>query len=561
MVGRGLALHTYYPPSTFETFEVGIEHSPSKRANPDIEESAITFLQSHLGIQSDTISFKSGYFGETAKHVYVKQIHNGIPIANAAANVAFNQDNKVVAFGSSFVKPKNTAPATPSISLENAISIAEVTLDGIYNGQPASIQYIAKEDGSMVLSHSMQIRNEAKGTWYDAFVDAHSGELVHVTDFVAKASYLVLPIQKQVLTQGFETLKDPFDSFSSPLGWHSDGKSNYTTTTGNNVIAFKDVTETALTRASSPDLNFIYKQDPTVQPTVQVNIDAARTNTFYIANSVHDIMYRYGFTEASFNFQTNNFGKGGKGNDPVQVSVQTSADLDKADFATPPDGQMPLMRMYLWDYIQPMRDGALENDIVVHENTHGMTNRMTGGGTADCLQTVEAAGLGEGWSDAVAEWTEHNSSSVPDYVMGQYVINWAPGVRSRPYSTSKIVNPLTYSSLRDRTEPHVVGEIWANTLHNVYASLVSKYGWSETARTDPTGSEGNVVFLHLLIDALALQPCNPTFLNARAAWIQADANRYKSANKCLLWNVFASRGMGVNATSDYVDSFTIPSDC
>ena len=122
----------------------------------------------------------------------------------------------------------------------------------------------------------------------------------------------------------------------------------------------------------------------------------------------------------------------------------------------------------------------------------------------------------------------------------------------------------------------VVGEIWANTLHNVYASLVSKYGWSETARTDPTGSEGNVVFLHLLIDALALQPCNPTcmclnlsrfvfwslaVLNARAAWIQADANRYKSANKCLLWNVFASRGMGVNATSDYVDSFTIPSDC
>lgn len=69
-----------------------------------------------------------------------------------------------------------------------------------------------------------------------------------------------------------------------------------------------------------------------------------------------------------------------------------------------------------------MRDGALENDIVVHENTHGMTNRMTGGGTADCLQTVEAAGLGEGmgylflctwalivpigWSDAVAEYVQ-----------------------------------------------------------------------------------------------------------------------------------------------------------
>jgi len=61
-------------------------------------------------------------------------------------------------------------------------------LDGTYNGQPTSIQYIVKEDRSLVLTHSMQIRNETQGTWYDAFVDAHSGELVHVTDFVAKAS-------------------------------------------------------------------------------------------------------------------------------------------------------------------------------------------------------------------------------------------------------------------------------------------------------------------------------------------------------------------------------------
>jgi len=61
---------------------------------------------------------------------------------------------------------------------------------------------------------------------------------------------------------------------------------------GNNAIAFKDETEAALTTASSPDLNFIFKQDPTLQPTVQVNLDAARTNAFYIVNSVHDIMYR-----------------------------------------------------------------------------------------------------------------------------------------------------------------------------------------------------------------------------------------------------------------------------
>jgi Zn-dependent metalloprotease len=45
----------------------------------------------------------------------------------------------------------------------------------------------------------------------------------------------------------------------------------------------------------------------------------------------------------------------------------------------------------------------MANDILVHELTHGITGRLTGGGTAACLQTLEARGLGEGWSDAMAE--------------------------------------------------------------------------------------------------------------------------------------------------------------
>lgn len=39
--------------------------------------------------------------------------------------------------------------------------------------------------------------------------------------------------------------------------------------------------------------------------------------------------------EAAFSFQTNNFGKGGKGADRVTVSVQDSAGTDNADFSTP----------------------------------------------------------------------------------------------------------------------------------------------------------------------------------------------------------------------------------
>ena len=152
-------------------------------------------------------------------------------------------------------------------------------------------------------------------------------------------------------------------------------------------------------------------------------------------------------------------------------------------------------------------------------------------------------------AELLDKWTEHKDATVPDYVLGQYVTNNPAGIRSHPYSTSATTNPLRYSSLQVLLEVHDIGVVWANMLHNVYA-----------ARTDPSGSEGNVVFMHLFIDQLALQPCNPTFLQARDAWIQADANRYGGANKCLLWKAFASRGLGTDA-ANHRDGTAVPADC
>ena len=50
---------------------------------------------------------------------------------------------------------------------------------------------------------------------------------------------------------------------------------------------------------------------------------------------------------------------------------------------------------------------------------------------------------------------------------------------------------------------------------------------------------------------------------ARDAWIQADKNRYNGANACLLWKVFASRGLGINAktTALFADGFGVPEGC
>lgn len=101
-------------------------------------------------------------------------------------------------------------------------------------------------------------------------------------------------------------------------------------------VAYKS-SRNATTSQSSAGLNFNYSYNTTQAPTVQVNVDAARVNAFYTINTVHDFAYRYGFTEKAFNFQSDNFGKGGEENDRVLMSVQDTSGTDNANFATPPE--------------------------------------------------------------------------------------------------------------------------------------------------------------------------------------------------------------------------------
>ncbi|OJT07219.1 Extracellular metalloproteinase 5, partial [Trametes pubescens] len=325
---RDLVVESFHPESSFETFGVeGIAHPLSARDEFDVKEATVSFIQSRLNVHPDTVSFRTSFENDVAHHAFVEQQVNGVPIANAVANVAFNKANQVVSFGSSFVNTTSVPSTTPSISLEDAISTAESQLSGKFNEHPATLKFVAKKDGSLALTHVVQIQNDETGAWFEAFVDAHSGELVQLTDFVAEASYLVLPITKETPTEGFEVLTNPQNIAASPAGWHSDGTTTTTVTAGNNVITFKGA-QTNTTTESSPVLNFIYRQDPTQDPIVPVNVDAARTNAFYIVNTVHDISYIYGFTEAGFNFQNNNFGKGGAGNDRVTVSVQDAAGIN-----------------------------------------------------------------------------------------------------------------------------------------------------------------------------------------------------------------------------------------
>ena len=227
---------------------------------------------------------------------------------------------------------------TPSTSLTSIISNILGQVGGNQNTDvEPSLAIHINPSGSPSLVHVVQIQNDDAFTWYEAYVDAHAGSLLSVSDFVSDLSYKVVPIQKAAPPDGLETLVNPENFRSSPGGWVS-----LYSTAGNNVVSYKSNT---LGTTFGP---FDDTYDDSKAPPDGENVDASRVNAFYLINSLHDIWYQYGFTEKSFNFQNFNYFKGGYGNDRVRISVQDASGTNNANFATPPEYVFLLSRLVLF---------------------------------------------------------------------------------------------------------------------------------------------------------------------------------------------------------------------
>jgi hypothetical protein len=183
------------------------------------------------------------------------------------------------------------------------------------------------------------------------------------TTALAGASYLVIPYpaESPIHPGGTAALRtNPWTAAvgnASTLGWHSDGVTDYTITRGNNAWATEDRAATDFnlglpaTSTTSPNpLTFNFPPNYSINPTNATGFQQfAITNLFYWNNILHDISYQYGFTEPAGNFQKNNLGRGGSGDDDVIALAQSGTGTNNANFSTPVDGGRPRMRMYLFD--------------------------------------------------------------------------------------------------------------------------------------------------------------------------------------------------------------------
>ena len=221
-------------------------------------------------------------------------------------------------------------------------------------------------------------------------------------------------------------------------------------------------------------------------------------------------------------------------------------------------------------------DGDFDNGIIAHEYGHGISTRLAGGrNNSSCLNNKDQ--MGEGWSDWFALMMQLKPGDVGTSKrgIGTFVSSQATdgiGIRTFVYSTDRTLNPMTYNftnnfttfdaSNVESTSVHGVGAVWATMLWDLTWAYIGKYGYDDNKYT---GKGGNNKVMQLVIDGIKLMPCSPTFVTARDAIIAADQATTGGKDYCMIWNVFASRGLGVKASAgdgnignDQVEDYTTP---
>ncbi len=655
-------------------------------------------------------------------HVYLRQRIAGREVFRADLAATVLSDGRLVVIGDGFVRglARRARAERVALSAAQAEARAEAAfgepLDPLDASLPPELVWFPSASGTLRAGWSLALRTRDDRHWWSVVVDAEDGTLLFQNDWVASDSYRVLVPPLVSPDEGGRTLAaDPADPLVSPLGWHdSNGVpgADFGDTRGNNVLAQEDSDGNnfgGARPAGGPTLTFDFPGDLSKAPeTYQA---ASIANLFYLNSRLHDVFARYGFDEASGNFQNVNYAAGPGAGDPVLADTHDGFDVNNATFATPPDGLPPRMDMYLWidarlvvtappaisgtypaaramfgaaltpsglgaevvraldpangagpattDACSPLsnaaavsgrialidrgtcffteklanaqaagaigvviannvatppelvtmsgiapgvsipalfvtqatgtqiaaalasgvtatlagraRDGSFDVGVVVHEYAHGVTNRLTGGpSNVNCLDSTQSRGMGEGWSDffALAFTAKPGDARALPRPIAAYLLGHppsGPGLRTFPYSPDPSVNPRSYADIALSAQVHFVGESWASALWDLWWNLVEPYGFDPNLSA---GAGGSGAALALVIDALKLQPCDPTFLDARDAILAADLAGNQSRNRCRIWTAFAKRGMGVaaddggSAASQAVtEAFDVPPEC
>jgi extracellular elastinolytic metalloproteinase len=556
------------------------------------------------------------FFAQTAPDG-VPVFANGIR-ANVASNgqlINFT-GSPVASLGGAAGKPDITATAA-LMAAKQAVAQAIIPWRTIPGGDPttrattnaggdsASLVYFQGVDGTRLAWKTETYGTDASA--YQTVVDASTGKILYRHSLVNYGNGLAWDNYPGAPVGGTQRSV-------SLTGWLTPGA---TTLTGPNAHVYSDINDNNADDAATEDIpstdaagNFNYTFQPFGTPPFGNTINSPCTalfpcswdssfpsgaaafpgqaplrgswrvnrrqngvQVFFFVNTFHDHLAAapIGFNEAAGNFQ---------GDDALQAEPDDGAGTisnifpdpnhtDNANMSTPPDGTSPRMQMFLFNdpvASDPLFGGAAGNDpfiqsnggdeadVVYHEYTHGLSNRLVIDATGNStLGGGQAGSMGEAWSDwyamdfLVGQGQFVDTPTDGELRVGQYVGAGEDLIRTQPMdcsvgSTSPSCHGTPgagpggytygdFGKIIGQAEVHADGEIWGETL------------WDLRNALGQTTTEG------LVTRAMELSPSNPSYLDMRNSILQADVVDNGGRNHDAIWAVFAHRGMGFFAAA------------
>jgi extracellular elastinolytic metalloproteinase len=555
-----------------------------------------------------------------AQIVHFQQFYRGVPLFRTAHTVRFAPEGQAADVLGDDVVLSTEVDTAPTLVAEQAVAIAAkhlasvgqrtvkdefgqeatqepVKLDGFepkviagfptLPSQPTVVEWVATSathaEGSQSpfskpVSTHLVIFDQPAGPrlgWYGVFTreaefeqyavivsaDQTPGQVLYVRDMMhmAQARGNVFEFSPGIAERRMTNFPRPIADFpimpgvplaGFPADWVELDKS-----AGNATVATLNFTVTSLTGV--PDGGVVE-----FNPADRFGDDQKLLNIFYFCNYMHDFLFIVGFDEGAGNFQRVNFTHAGAANDPVRARAHSGPVRGTANMSTAADGTPPVMNMGLVQ--RSNRHTAFDSDVVFHEFTHGLTNRLVGGTRqGHTLDTPQSQGMGEGWSDffalTIQNFFRAQNGQDERIIVGDWVVNNQTGIRSNPYDDNY---PFTYGNVSTfpRVDPngnpdpnglpdeHQTGEIWCAALMMMVRRIRAAVG-------DVAGYR---LGWQMVVDGLKLTPANPSFLDARDAILLAldhmlNQRRIQqavhSAARQAALAAFGRFGMGPNASS------------
>jgi extracellular elastinolytic metalloproteinase len=526
------------------------------------------------------------------RHLSFQQLRAGVPVFGSGLRINVAKNGRIINVLGPPVASVAGAAAAPHISATAARSFAirnvKAPVTAAKASAPSGAARVTKFRGgdraglvwfptANGLKLGWQTVVSARGNeMFSSVVDAGSGSILYRRSLTNSASGTVWENYPGAAAGGKQKTVD----FTGP-GWLA---KKATTLSGPNAHVYTDINDNNRPDAGEdvapnkgqnftyPFTSFPSQSTPCTKPfpcswlpnsanSWRTNQFQNATQVFFFVNNFHDHLEAapIGFTAGAGNFDTI---------DPLNAEpldgANTAAGLpdgnhiDNANMSTPPDGISPRMQMYLFHQpgaTYPDQDpfiasnGGDEADVVYHEYTHGLSNRLVIDGNGDStLGPIQAGAMGEAWSDwyamdyLVDQGLFTDTRADGDLRVGQYVGAGLDEIRSQPMdcpvgSTNAKCHGTPaagtggytygdYGKVSSGPEVHADGEIWGETLWDLRRSL------------------GSNLTEFLVTRAMELSPSNPSMLDERDAILLADSTLRKGKQVDAIWNVFAHRGMG-----------------